>query len=409
MEAKIFKLNQQLSVVYSRSQSEVAHVGLMSGVGSRNDGKSSSGISHFVEHMWFKGTTNRSSRQIIDEIELLGGDFNAYTSKEETCIHVSVLRNSFKVALEVLLDIFYCSEFPTEELAKEREVILDEIDSYEDSPSELIFDDFEELLFQGTSLSKPILGNKESLKDIDTKLMKSFYADNYLSSKTVLSFVGNIPYSEFKLEVEKLYFNYNANMSKQTSNLNIELFDQKVFSNEVKKKTSQSHCVFGCKAFPWSDKLRLPMSMLNNILGGPYFSSILNYSLREKNGLTYTIESSYTPYSDTGSFVVYFGTDKKKVETCYDIIKKEFKLVCESDLLKKNLSIYKQQVLGQLALSYESNVGLMVSQAKSVLIYDKVDNFREITKKITNIDSQTLQEVANDILDFDKMSFLVYN
>jgi predicted Zn-dependent peptidase len=409
MGAQIFKLNQQLSVVYSRSQSEVVHVGLMSGVGSRNDGHISSGISHFVEHMWFKGTKNRTSRQIIDEIELLGGDFNAYTSKEETCIHVSVLKNSFKVALEVLLDIFFCSEFPADELVKEREVILDEIDSYEDSPSELIFDDFEELLFQGTSLSKPILGNKESLVNIDTTLMKSFYVDNYLSSKTVLSFVGNVSFSEFKIEVERLYSSYNTIMSTQTSNLNIELFDQKIFAKEIKKKTSQSHCVFGCKAFRWNDNLRLPMSILNNILGGPYFSSILNYSLREKNGLTYNIESSYTPYSDTGSFVVYFGTDKKKVETCYDIIKKEFKLVCESNLLSKNLAIYKQQVLGQLALSYESNVGLMVSQAKSVLIYDKVDDFKEISRKITSIDSQTLQAVANDVLDFDKMSFLVYN
>ena len=407
MSSEIFSLNERIKVVYSHSRSEVAHIGLMVGIGSRNDTMGMSGMAHFIEHMWFKGTTNRTSREIIDDIELLGGDFNAFTSKEETCIHVSVLKDSVKVALEVLNDIFTNSIFSADEINKEREVILDEIDSYDDSPAELIFDEFEGLLFEKSTLSSPILGTKKALQNIDASTMKSFYVENYLSAKVVLSFVGDIPFSDFTALVRSS-FSDTTNGNSIRLNTVTDLLHLPTFTVSKKRKTSQAHCMIGCTAYSWDDERRLSLSMLNNIVGGPFFSSILNYSLREISGLTYNIESTYTPYSDTGSFLIYFGTDKKKVSLCYDIIKDELKMITDSDLLDRNIAVYKKQLLGQLALSYESNVNIMISQAKNVLVYDRVDDFAAIAQKIQAIDSFSLKEVAKQILDFDKMSFLTY-
>jgi len=407
MITKIFDLNEQFRVVYSKSNSEIAHVGLMVGVGSCDDGIEFAGMSHFIEHMWFKGTSSRTSKQIVDDIEMLGGDFNAYTSKEETCLHISILKDSLMVALDVLSDIYFNSCFPVEELEKEREVILDEIDSYEDSPSELIVDEFEELLFEGMNLSTPILGTRKSLSKIDFSSMKSFYLKKYFNSKVVLSFVGNISFADFSALVMS-YFCRTVDPI-DNSLLQDEFFETKLHFNVTKnKKTNQSHCILGLKAYPYTDIRRLPLSILNNIVGGPQFSSLLSYSLRENHGLTYTIESTYTPYSKSGVFMVYFGTDKKKVLKCYDLIRVEFGKVCQSTLLQENIEIYKKQILGQLALSFDNYLSIMISQAKSVLIFDKVDSFKEITRKVNSIDSKILKDVANDILLFDKMSFLQY-
>ena len=407
MENQILELDGGLKVVYSRVQSNVVHLGLMAGVGSSDDG-CFSGMAHFVEHMWFKGTTSRVARQIIDDIENVGGDFNAYTSKEETCVHISVLKDSFKMALDVLSDVFYNSTFPADEIEKEREVICDEIDSYDDSPSELIFDEFEELLFTDSPLSMPILGTKKSLRKINTLKIKEFYEKEYLNSKVVLSFVGDISFNEF-IAVAQDYFICRKVLPLTCPK---EFYDQKIFTpfNVSKKKsTSQCHCILGCKTFSWYDKERFPLTILNNILGGSQFSSILNYSLREQNGLTYTVESNYTPYSHSGSFLIYFGTEPKKVDACYSIIKQELSSVCNSSLLDNKIDVYKKQILGQLALSYDNNLNVMISQAKSVLVYDKVESFDDVVKKIERIDSTTLKDVANQVLDFDKMSFLKYS
>jgi len=407
MENQILELEGGLRIVYSHAQSNVIHAGLMVGVGSSDDG-GFSGMAHFVEHMWFKGTASRVARQIIDDIENVGGDFNAYTSKEETCVHISVLKESFKVALDVLSDVFYNSIFPADEVEKEREVVCDEIDSYDDSPSELIFDEFEELLFKDSSLSMPILGTKKSLRKINTMRIKAFYEKKYLNSKAVLSFVGDIPFNEFIATVQE-YFICRKVLPLTDPKAS---FDQKSFTpfNVSKKKsTSQCHCILGCKAFSWYEKERFPLTILNNILGGPQFSSILNYSLREMNGLTYTVESNYTPYSNSGSFLIYFGTELKKVDTCYGIIKQELSSICNSSSLDNKIDIYKKQILGQLALSYDNNLNVMISQAKSVLVYDVVESFDDVVKKIERIDATTLKDVANQILDFDNMSFLKYS
>src|ERR1035437_7754730 len=354
MEVKIFELNSQIKVAYLQSQSEVIHAGLMVGVGSRDDDKEFAGLSHFIEHMWFKGTCNRSSLQIINDIESLGGDFNAYTSKEETCVHISLLKNSFSVALDVLSDIYFNSIFPADELIKEREVIIDEIESYEDSPSELIFDDFEELLFKGHSLSQSILGSRKSLQKISSEIMANHYNNRFLQAPVVISFVGNVPFDVFEKELR--FFFVDSLITIECNALNESITLSAPFNVVKNKKTTQSHCVIGCEAYSWNNPNRLSLAMLSSIIGGPQFSSILNYSLREKHGLTYTVESSYTPYVDTGCLSIYFGTEKKKITACLDIIKSEFKRICETDLFDKEIIGYKKQLLGQLALSYDNNL-----------------------------------------------------
>src|ERR1035437_8582054 len=240
MEVKIFELNSQIKVAYLQSQSEVIHAGLMVGVGSRDDDKEFAGLSHFIEHMWFKGTCNRSSLQIINDIESLGGDFNAYTSKEETCVHISLLKNSFSVALDVLSDIYFNSIFPADELIKEREVIVDEIESYEDSPSELIFDDFEELLFKGTSLSQSILGTKKSLSKISSTVMTNHYHSTFLKANVVISFVGNVAFDVFENAMHTYFIDNSAKKKSSIVSESNALSD--LFSVVKNKKTTQAHC-----------------------------------------------------------------------------------------------------------------------------------------------------------------------
>jgi len=406
MKSTVLDLGKEIYLVHTDSSSEVVHLGLMVGIGSRNDDRLLSGISHFVEHMWFKGTQKRNSTKIIEDIERFGGDFNAYTSKEETCVYVSILKDYSDVAFDVLSDIFLNSTFPEVEINKERDVICDEIDSYEDSPSELIFDHFEERFFGGFDLSLPVLGSKESLEAIDSGKMGGFYNETFLNAKLVISFVGNLACDEVLCKIKSLFCSERIESSVLKSNPDLLLGSRFDFSD--KKKTTQSHCLLGCNAYSWGDPRRLTLSFLNNIIGGPQMSSLLSLLLRENNGLTYSVDSNFTSFLDAGLFTIYFGTDKKNVDKCLDLLKSEFYRICHSSLISDKLDDYKNQMLGQLALSYENNQNIMLSQAKSVMVYGKVDTFSELSIKVKSISSLQLLDVANDVLCFEKMSLLKY-
>ena len=399
--------SSNVAVVHSRSDSSIVHVGLMIGFGSKDDPSEYFGISHFVEHMWFKGTLSKSSLDIINEIESRGGEINAYTSKEETCIHISILKDYYEIALSLLLDIYMNSAFPQNELLKERNVIFDEIESYEDSPAELIYDEFDELLFANTSLSNPILGNKKSLKNINSTIIHRFYQDVVLKSKMVLSFVGNVPFCNFIYSVNTLFVPIQASPIKKTE-LIVKQNCISPFKITKKKSTTQAHCVLGCQSYTLFDKERITMSLLSNIVGGSQFSSILNYSLRELHGLTYNVESVFSPYMQNGSFTVYFGTEKNNVEKCFDVISKEFKKLCTSGILEENIQAYKNQLLGIVALSFENNLQIMISQAKNVLVFNKVESQKYLMKRINGVTADSFKSIANQLLDFDKMSILMY-
>lgn len=402
---EVFVLNSGVRVVYSESMSTVAHVGFFVDVGSKDEAIGEYGVAHLIEHMLFKGTKSRSAFDIIQDVEGFGGDFNAYTSKEETCVHISIVREFYRKALDVLSDIFYNSCFDENELKKEKHVVFDEIASYEDSPVELIGDSFEEYLFEQTPLAHSVLGNKKDLKTITKKSIVGFYRKYYVNSNIVVSFVGNVPFDEFKSEVE-FYF------SKETG---VDVVNRSKFSCqnarfdlELNRKTFQSHFMLGCKAYDCFDSKRLTFSFLNNMLGGPCFNSILNLSLREKKGLTYNIESNYTPYYDTGMFCIYFGTERNKVEKCCDIIKKEIERLRLKPLPDDQLVIYKNQVIGQLAMSYDNYLSIMMSQARHLMVYGKVESYELLLSKIRQISSKDIFDVANEQLNFDSMSSLLF-
>lgn len=406
MKTTIFDLGNNVLFVHSKSLTDVVHLGLMVDVGSRYDSIELSGMSHFIEHMWFKGTARRISTKIVEDIERFGGDFNAYTSKEETCVYVSILKDYSDVAFDVLSDIYVGSLFPEDELVKEREVIFDEIDSYEDSPSELIYDEFEGKFFDKSNLSLSVLGTKKSLMGIDSLVMKQYYQEYFLSAKIVISFVGNL---SFDVVLSKIKDSFDLTKRKTSHHLiDKSMLLGSKFNLSKKKKTSQAHYLLGCDAYCWSDSRRLTLSVLNNILGGPQMSSLLNVLLREQNGLTYTVESNFTSFSNAGLFCIYFGTDKTKVEKCLALIDSEFKRVCTTTMIVDKLKDFKNQMLGQLAMSYDNNQNIMLSQAKGLMVFDKVDSFSVLASKINAISEKQVLDVANDVLCFDKMSFLKY-
>jgi len=408
MSTKLFTLDNGIRVVYEKSQSQIAHLGVMFGVGSRDEEENCSGLVHLVEHMWFKGTKTRTGLQIVNEIENRGGDFNAYTSKEETCLHVSVLKDYFDTAINVLSDMVYNSVFLEEELLKEVEVVVDEIQSYKDSPSEFILDEFEEYLFIGNSMGRNILGSEEILRKTSSSKLAAFYKKHYVTEKLVISVVGNIPFDIFKRSVEK-HFSVDSPLllKAKFSNKAIDL-RRDTFSVIKSNRTNQSHCVCGTTAYSWSDKQRTSLSLLNNIIAGPNFNSKLNIALRENKGLTYTIESVYTPCSDTGVFYVYFGVETKKVSQCYKIIKKEFDSLRSTKIKNDILQTYKNQFKGQVAISLDNMLNVMLSNAKCVLSLSNIDTYSELCAKIENVSPLNILEVANEIINFDSLSFLQY-
>jgi predicted Zn-dependent peptidase len=407
MKYDTFVFSNGLKLVHQYSDSIVAHCGLIINAGSRDEFEYEHGIAHFIEHLLFKGTKKRKAYQIANIIENAGGEINAYTTKEETCIYTAFLNDDYDRTLDILSDVVFNSTFPQKEIEKEREIIIDEINSYKDSPSELIFDDFEELIFKDSPIARNILGTKTNLKKITRNDILSFMQRNYNTDKMLISSIGNINFQKLIRKVEK-YFN-NTNCTKSNNDIKrICCNHYKPERKEVRKKTYQAHCIIGNIAYPIKSDKRIGLIILNNLLGGPNMNSKLNMVLREKNGMAYNIESMYHPYSDTGIFAVYFGTDKSNVEKCINLIYKEFDKIINMPLSTQQLKIAKKQLIGQLALASENIENQMLSNGKSYLFFNKVDSIEEIKEKIETFSSNDLQIIANEIFDKEKMSVLIY-
>lgn len=395
-----------IRVIYQQVQSKNSHLGLMFNVGSRDETARQNGLAHLTEHLLFKGTPTRNYMDVISTIENVGGEINAYTSKEETCLYASLLSDYYEQALDVLTDICFRSSFPDDEILKEKEIVIDEINSYKDSPSELICDEFEELLFPHNSLGPNILGTKKLLTSYGRKQLLEFNQTNYGTNQVVLSYVGNVSFAKFWKSVEKIL---GVIPEKHCNNQNrIEPSAGLPFIHRIKKRTHQSHYMLGGRAYSLHHSNKIAMSLLNNILGGNNFSALLNLRLREENGLTYNIESNYTAYADTGVFAIYFGTDIDKTERCLEIIKSETDVLCNNPLSSEQLEIYKKQLIGQIALSADNYSALMQSNAKSLLNFNEVDSFEEVYAKIQAVDAQLLCDVANEVLRYDNLSHLHY-
>ncbi len=394
-----------IKLIHIQTPSPVAHCGFIIHTGSRDEDDNEQGIAHFIEHLFFKGTNKRKAFHVLSRLEDVGGELNAYTTKEETCIHASFLKDYYERTIELISDIVFNSNFPEKALESEKDVILDEINSYKDSPSELIFDDFEELFFKNHPLSRNILGKAKYLKKFASANIYSFIGKKYNTNQMVFTSVGNIPPARIIYLFEKHFKHVPANFRK---NQRLPFQNYTPFSQTIKKNTFQIHAILGNLGYDLKDNRRMTLHLLSNIIGGPGMISRLNLALRERKGYSYNIESAYTPYSDTGIFNVYFSTDKEYLEKCLEIIYKEFNLLKTKQLGEQQLKKAKQQIIGQLAISFESNENQMLSIGKSYLIYDKVDTLAEINTRIESISAMNLADVANDVLNNDMLSLLIY-
>lgn len=401
-----FVFSNGIRVIHQEVSNEVAHLGVFINAGSRDELSHEFGLAHFIEHAIFKGTQKRKAYHILSRMEDVGGELNAYTSKEETCIYSSFLNIHYKRATELLADITFHSVFPEKELAKEKTVIIDEINSYKDSPSEEIFDRFEDQIFEGHPLGHDILGTPKHLKSFSNKSVSDFIQRNWNTDQMVISSVGKISLKKLIQILQPVFGDIPANLRIFERPQPQDLLTKHI---EQKKKVHQSHLIVGCKAYSVHNKKRTPLILLNNLLGGPGMSSRLNLNIREKYGWTYHIESSYSMFSDSGIWSVYLGTETSYVEKCRDLVHKELQKLKNSSLGVFQLQKAKNQLIGQLAISQENNISLMLSHAKTFAIFNKIDSFKDICKKIDEVQPSTLQDVANELFTTENLSSLLYS
>jgi predicted Zn-dependent peptidase len=394
-----------MRIVHHRIASPVGHCGLLINTGSRDEEEDEQGMAHFIEHVIFKGTPKRKTWHILSRLDDVGGELNAYTSKEETAIYASFLIQDFQRALELLHDITFHSVFPEKEIKKEKEVIIDEINSYKDNPAELIIDDFEELVFNDGPMGHNILGTAETIKKFTRDDLLKFIINNYHTDQMVLCMVGDMNPGRFLKAADK-YFGAETPNYRVKTRPATPLYQPTTQTKEL--DTFQSHIAIGNIAYDLEDPKRLGLSLLNNLLGGPGMNSRLSMALREKNGIAYNIESIYTPYFGTGVFSIYFGTDSQNIDRSLRIARRELARLRNNKLGQMQLHKARRQLKGQITISSENRENLMLNIGKSFLIYNKVDSLTDIYKKIDSLTAIHLMDIANEIFEEKQLSYLIY-
>jgi predicted Zn-dependent peptidase len=403
---EVFQFPNGLRLVHKQvTNSKIAHCGFVLDMGSRDETDAELGIAHFWEHMAFKGTSKRKSFHILNSLESVGGELNAYTTKEKVCFYASFLDNYYSKAVELLTDITFNSTFPEKEIEKERTVILEEMSMYLDAPDDAIADEFDAQVFQNHTLGNNILGTTESVKRFTKANFQQFIAQNTDTHRIIFASVGNFTLAEVLKMVSKHLIDIPE---VHTVRERKPFTTYKPTSVQKKKPISQAHATIGCLAPAISDARRLPYFMLINLLGGPAMNTRLNMSLREKYGLVYAVEASYTPYIDTGMTSIYFGTEKQQLNRATDLVLKEIKKLQTDKLGIIQLKQTKDQLKGQLAMAEENNANLMLMLGKSLLDAEKIDSLDEVFQQIDAITSSQLLDLANELLQIDQMSTLTY-
>jgi predicted Zn-dependent peptidase len=405
MEFYTHTLNNGIRIIHKPEKSEVGYCGIIINAGSRDEKEHEHGMAHFIEHVVFKGTKKRKAFHVLSRLEDVGGELNAYTTKEETCVYASFLKEDYERSMELISDITFHSIFPEKEIEKEKEVIYDEINSYKDSPAELIFDDFEEILYPNDPLGRNILGTPETLNAFKREDIFSFIRNNYHTDQMVFCSVGSHPFKKV-VKLAERYFGDVAENRRQVKRSPIGESKPQII--KINKDTYQSHVIIGGTAYDYNHPKRLGLHLLNNLLGGPGMNSRLNMALREKRGIAYNIESSYTPFYGTGVFSIYFGTDQRNVEKSLRIVFKELEKLRSRPLGQMQLHKAKRQLKGQIAISSENRENLMLNIGKSYLLYNKVDSLPYVYGKIDKLTANDLLEIANECLNPDQMSQLIY-
>ncbi len=394
-----------IRLVHQQVIAEVGHCGIMIHAGSRDEKKNEHGLAHFIEHALFKGTPKRKSYHVLTRIDSVGGELNAYTTKEETCIYASFPAIYGERSLELIADITFNATFPSEEIKKEKDVICDEIQSYNDSPSEQIFDDFEELIFPNHSIGRPILGTEKSVRGFDRENILLFKKETWVSNAVVVSYVGPDSFEKFKTWCEK-HLSEKKLPSKGRKRKGIT--SSGTFQKVEVRNTYQAHRIIGGLAPSSMEKERTAMILLNNILGGPYMNSRLNLKIREKYGFTYNLESSYNTFTDTGIFTIYMGTEKATLEKTHNLVLKELKQLREKKLSSTQIKQAQKQLLGNLMLGRDNNSAVMMGLAKSVLLFDTIDNMDRIKAEIEKITPSHLLAMANRVFKEKHLQSLTY-
>jgi predicted Zn-dependent peptidase len=406
MEFQTKTFSNGLRFLHIPLQGPVAHLAVYINAGTRDEENDRSGIAHFIEHTIFKGTIKRKPYHVLTRLESVGGELNAFTTKEETCIFATVLKEHFHRALELISDIIIHPTFPEKELKKEKDVILDEINSYKDNPAEEIYDILEENVFLGHALSRNILGKPDHIQGFSREDILNFIRRNYIAGKMVVCTIGELNFNKIGIQVEKYFEQVEPG---KEENGRITFSSYQPFNLAMTRTTYQTHCMLANIACDRSDPKRFPLFLLNNILGGPAMNSRLNLAVRERHGYAYTVESAFLPYTDTGIFSIYLGTDNENLEKSLNLIRKEMEKLSNSRLGGLQLSQAKKQLFGQIEIANESNLNYMLSAGKAFLHDYRLDGPDEIRKKIDEITDLQIMEMARKIFDPGMMSRLIFH
>ena len=409
-----FTLDNGLRMIHLPSASQVVWCGYEIAAGSRDEQPGEEGLAHFCEHMTFKGTERRSALQVINALESVGGELNAFTNKEDTVFYAAVTKEHFAKAVELLTDIVFHSQYPQQEIDKEVEVICDEIESYNDSPAELIYDEFENLLFEGHPLGHNILGKAELLRTFTTADALRFTRRHYRPDNAVFFVYGDVDFKRLcdKFTVYSLRFTDEYTIGGKKGGL-ASISSVNCKPSIVNKtitldhNTHQAHVMIGTQAYRYDDPRRMTLYLLNNILGGPGMNARLNLSLRERHGLVYTVESSMASYSDTGVWSVYFGCDHHDITRCQRLVRRELDRVMLRPLSASQLSAAKKQLKGQLAIACDNREQFALDFGRSYLHHGHERDIEALFQRIGGVTAEDIQQVANELFPTGHLTTLV--
>lgn len=405
MKYNIATLDNGLRIIHLPNTSKIAYCGYQIKAGTRNEKPGDEGLAHFCEHVTFKGTQTHTSTAIINKLESVGGDLNAFTNKEDTVFYSAIPVEHFAKAVDVLSDIVFYSIFPQAEIDKEVEVICDEIESYNDSPAELIYDEFENLVFKGHPLGHNILGSADRVRSFATADAMRFTQQYYRPDNAIFFVYGNIDFKRLVKTLEKLTPKQQQESlaGEALAVANGRLPELTILNHN----THQAHVMIGNRAYSATHPLRIPLYLLNNMLGGPGMNARLNVILRERRGLVYSVESSMVCYGDTGLWAVYFGCDPHDVNRCVRLVKSEFNRLMEKPLSEKTLAAAKKQIKGQLAVACDNNENFAIDFGKSFLHFGDEKDIEKLYQKIDAVTAEQIQQVAKEIFDKDSLATLV--
>lgn len=428
-KAQTYEFGNGLRLIHIDSPTNVAYCGISIDAGTRDEARGEEGMAHFCEHMMFKGTERRKAWHIINRMEAVGGDLNAYTNKEETVVYAAFLKEHFARAAELIIDIVFNSTFPQHEIDKESEVIVDEIESYNDSPAELIFDRFENIIYEGKSLGHDILGTAENVRRFKTADAMRFTKRLYKPSKMVFFVFGDVAFEQIKRVVGRNIEAAEAfRAQKETEQADRQAAAEPTKTQQEEnqqttpataaqlplglhieeRSTHQAHVMIGRAAYGSKDDRRIALYFLNNILGGPGMNSRLNVALREHTGLVYTVESSLTNYTDTSTWAIYFGCDQTDVTRCLRLVRHELDQLMNEPLTERQFNAALKQIQGQIGVACDNFENYALDMAKSYLHYNKFEGMQDTLEHLQRLTPQLLQEVARDIFDEKKLTTLIF-